>query len=233
MQPFIEKHAIRISPTCRTAKVFPRASLSIFGYIPRLAYRYLDRADKTSASSLLDRLQKAPFDEGDTREYRARSSIHNTRLVSIFLSSSIVLSLSPSFFSILSTVHGLRSFPVRWDHPMAEREKKERTEKKREGHDRRWCAPSTRITGLRRDQDLSFWCWSDGRMDENRPDGSHTPLNWSIRKSWWSLGGSARAFTIDRVRIFILPIFTPRPNSQEYNIRLIRKFRLSISHVYF
>lgn len=110
MQPFIEKHAIRISPTCRTAKVFPRASLSIFGYIPRLAYRYLDRADKTSASSLLDRLQKAPFDEGDTREYRARSSIHNTRLVSTFLSSSIVLSLSPSFFSILSTVHGLRSF---------------------------------------------------------------------------------------------------------------------------
>lgn len=124
MQPFIEKHAIRISPTCRTAKVFPRASLSIFGYIPRLAYRYLDRTDKTSASSLLDRLQKAPFDEGDTREYRARSSIHNTRLVSTFLSSSIVLSLSPSFFSILSTVHGLRSFPVRWDHPMAERGKK-------------------------------------------------------------------------------------------------------------
>lgn len=170
-QPLIQKHAIRISPTCRTAKVFPQASLSIFGYIPRLAYRYLDRADKTSASSLLDRLQKAPFDEGDTREYRARSSIHNTRLVSTFLSSSIVLSLSPSFFSILWTVHGLRSFPVCWDHPMAERGKK-RADREKKGGPRsslvRSFHENYRFAERSRSEFLVLIGWTDGREQTGR-----------------------------------------------------------------
>lgn len=77
-----------------------------------------------------------------------------------------------------------------------------------------------RITGLRRDQHLIFWFWSDGRTDETGPDGSHTPLNWSIRKSWWSPRGSAGAFTVDRVQISLPSVFTS--NSQEYNKFLLR-----------
>lgn len=77
-----------------------------------------------------------------------------------------------------------------------------------------------RITGLRRDQHLIFWFWSDGRTDETGPDGSHTPLNWSIRKSWWSPRGSAGAFTVDRVQISSPSVFTS--NSQEYNKFLLR-----------
>lgn len=52
--------------------------------------------------------------------------------------------------------------------------------------------------------------WTDGRTDERTdetgPDGSHTPLNWSIRKSWWSPRGSAGAFTVDRVQISLFPV---------------------------
>lgn len=77
-----------------------------------------------------------------------------------------------------------------------------------------------RITGLRRDQHLIFWFWSDGRTDETGPDGSHTPLNWSIRKSWWSPRESAGAFTVDRVQISFPSVFTS--NSQEYNKFLLR-----------
>jgi len=77
-----------------------------------------------------------------------------------------------------------------------------------------------RITGLRRDQHLIFWFWSNGRTDETGPDGSHTPLNWSIRKSWWSPRGSAGAFTVDRVQISSPSVFTS--NSQEYNKFLLR-----------
>lgn len=77
-----------------------------------------------------------------------------------------------------------------------------------------------RITGLRRDQHLIFWFWSDGRTDETGSDGSHTPLNWSIRKSWWSPRGSAGAFTLDRVQISSPSVLTS--NSQEYNKFLLR-----------
>lgn len=196
----------------------------------------------TVISIELTKRQRVPFLTGCKKHRLTRVTPENIGLDRVYIIrvSYRPFSLLPSFypsrplsfrFSRRCMVSGLSPCVgiTRW-----QRGKKKRADReKREGHDRRWCAPSTRITGLRRDQDLSFWCWSDGRMDENRPDGSHTPLNWSIRKSWWSLGGSARAFTIDRVRIFILPIFTPRPNSQEYNIRLIRKFRLWISHVYF
>ena len=136
----LSKKPFRIE-TIGRAEVFPQAchSQSSDADLSLLAYRYLDRADKTSASPFLGRLQKAPFDEGDTREYRARSSIHNTRP-----------SFSPprgaSSALLLPRCVGAGSPDEKGEKRKKRKEKIKGTDRgggEGERHDRRWRAPST------------------------------------------------------------------------------------------
>lgn len=109
-----------------------------------------------------------------------------------------------------------------WREREREREADEKREEKKEKgrRDRRWCARSTRITGLRRDQDLSFF--GGDRMDGWTRADRTVPTRRLIDR-FENLGDHSEDLLehllVDRVQIISVGlIFTHRLNSlREYN----------------
>lgn len=189
----------------------------------------------TVISIELTKRQRVPFLTGCKKHRLTRVTPEDIGLdrVYIILSSSLSLSLIPSS----TTMHIVSlSFSSRvWRIVSRERErersgekerergrqtKKERKKKEKGRRDRRWCARSTRITGLRRDQDLSFF--GGDRMDGWTRTDRTVPTRRLIDR-FENLGDHSEDLLehllVDRVQIISVGlIFTHRPNSlREYN----------------
>lgn len=188
----------------------------------------------TVISIELTKRQRVPFLTGCKKHRLTRVTPEDIGLdrVYIILSSSLSLSLIPSS----TTMHIVSlSFSSRvWRIVSRERERErsgekerereadeKREEKKEKGRrDRRWCARSTRITGLRRDQDLSFF--GGDRMDGWTRADRTVPTRRLIDR-FENLGDHSEDLLehllVDRVQIISVGlIFTHRPNSlREYN----------------
>ena len=181
----------------------------------------------TVISIELTKRQRVPFLTGCKKHRLTRVTPKDIGLDRVYIILLSSLSLIPSS----TTMHRLSILFLACLEDRLQRERERERERGREEgrrkkrekkgrRDRRWCARSTRITGLRRDQDLSFF--GGDRMDGWTRADRTVPTRRLIDR-FENLGDHSEDLLehllVDRVQIISVGlIFTHRPDSlREYN----------------